>query len=100
MRRFVLGGALGVFTLSIVLAACGGSSDGSSGDKARRFQDMWEIDKIEKDFHHASSIKDIDMIVSLYAPNATMTVGPGETASGQDEIRRVLPGEFGVVRSR
>ena len=87
MRRFVLGGALGVFILSVVLAACGGSSDGSSGDQARRFQDMWAIDKIEKDFHRASSIKDIDLIVSLYAPNATMTVGPGETASGREEIR-------------
>jgi ketosteroid isomerase-like protein len=87
MRRFVIGGALGVFIISVALAACGGSTADSSGDRARRFQDMWEIDKIEKDFHHASSIKDIDMMVSLYAPNATMTVGPGETASGREEIR-------------
>ena len=27
-------------------------------------------------------------MMSLYAPNATMTVGPGATASGMDEIRR------------
>ena len=27
-------------------------------------------------------------MMSLYAPNATMTVGPGETASGLDEIRQ------------
>ena len=27
-------------------------------------------------------------MMSLYAPNATMTVGPGVTASGLDEIRR------------
>jgi ketosteroid isomerase-like protein len=88
MRRFVIGGALGVFVLSVVLAACGGSTTGASGDRARRFQDMWEIDKIEKDFHGAMTTKNIDQMVSLYAPNATMTVGPGKTASGLDEIRR------------
>jgi ketosteroid isomerase-like protein len=88
MRRLVIGGALGVFLLSVVLVACGGSGTDSSGNQARRFQDMWQIDQIEKDFHHATTTKDIDLMVSLYAPNATMTVGPGVTASGLDEIRQ------------
>ena len=88
MRRLVIGGALGVFLLSVVLVACGGSGAGSTGDQARRFQDMWEIDQIEKDFHRATTEKDIDLMMSLYAPNATMTVGQGATASGLDEIRR------------
>ena len=88
MRKLVIGGALGVFLLSVVLAACGGSNDGSADGESRRFQDMWEIDQIEKDFHRAQSEKNIDLMLSLYAPNATMTVGPGVTASGVDEIRR------------
>lgn len=88
MRRRVIGSALGIFVLSVVLAACGGSTTDSSGDQARRFQDMWEIDKIEKDFHGAMTAKDIDLMMSLYAPNATMTVGPGKTASGLEEIRQ------------
>ena len=88
MRRLVIGGVLGVFLLSVVLSACGGSTTDSSGDQARRFQNMWEIDQIEKKFHHATTTKDIDQMMSLYAPNATMTVGPGETAAGLDEIRR------------
>ena len=89
MRRLVIGGALGVFLLSVVLVACGGSGAGSSrADESRRFQDMWEIDQIEKDFHHATTTKDIDLMVSLYAPNATMTVGTGATAAGLDEIRQ------------
>jgi uncharacterized protein (TIGR02246 family) len=87
MRRLVIGGALGVFLLSVVLVACSGSGAGPTGDQSRRFQDMWEIDQIEKDFHRAQTKKDIDLMLSLYAPNATMTVGPGETASGLDEIR-------------
>jgi ketosteroid isomerase-like protein len=88
MRRLVIGGAIGVFLLSVVLAACGGSTTDSSGNQARRFQDMWEIDQIEKRFHRATTVKDIDLMMSLFAPNATMTVGPGVTASGVDEIRR------------
>jgi ketosteroid isomerase-like protein len=88
MRRLVIGSALGVFLLSVVLVACGGSGTDSSGNQARRFQDMWQIDQIEKDFHHATTTKDIDLMVSLYAPNATMTVGPGATAAGLDEIRQ------------
>jgi ketosteroid isomerase-like protein len=88
MRRLVIGGALGGFLLSIVLVGCGGSSANSSGGESRRFQDMWEIDKIEKDFHGSMTTKNIDQMMSLWAPNATMTVGPGETASGLDEIRQ------------
>jgi ketosteroid isomerase-like protein len=83
-----MGGALGVFVLSVALVACTGSATDSAGDQARRFRDMWQIDQIEKDFHRATTEKDIDLMVSLYAPNATMTVGPGVTASGLDEIRR------------
>jgi ketosteroid isomerase-like protein len=94
MRRLVIGSALGFFLLSVVLVACGGSSTGSSGDQLRRFQDMWEIDQIEKNFHQATSEKDIDLMLSLYAPNATFTVGGGETAVGVDEIR-----EFWTTKS-
>ena len=60
-----------------MLVACGGSGTDSSDAEARRAQDMWEIDQIEKDFHEATTTKDIDLMMSLYAPNATMTVGPG-----------------------
>jgi ketosteroid isomerase-like protein len=48
---------------------------------------MWQIDQIEKNFHHATTTHDIELMMSLFAPNATMTVGAGETASGLDEIR-------------
>jgi ketosteroid isomerase-like protein len=87
MRRFVIGGVLGFFVISVGLAACGDSSAGSSDNQSRRFQDMWEIDQIEKDFHGSMTTKDIGLMMSLFAPNATMTVGPGVTASGLDEIR-------------
>jgi ketosteroid isomerase-like protein len=88
MRRLVIGGPLGILVLSIVLAACSSSDAGSTSDESRHVQDMWEIDHIEKDFHRAQTEKNIDLMMSLFAPNATMTVGPGTTASGLEEIRR------------
>jgi len=88
MRKLVIGGGLGVFLLSVVLVACSGSGTGSTDNQSRRFQDMWQIDNIEKQFHKATSEKNIDLMMSLYAPNATFTVGGGETAVGVDEIRK------------
>jgi ketosteroid isomerase-like protein len=87
MRRLAFGGALGIYLVAVVLVACTGPTTGSADYEGRRFQDMWEIDKIEKDFHEATSTKDIDLMLSLFAPNATFTVGGGETAVGLDEIR-------------
>jgi ketosteroid isomerase-like protein len=87
MRRIVFSGALGVCLLSIVLVACTGPTT-DSGEPGRRFQDYWQIDQIEKNFHEATTTKNIEQMMGLFAPNATMTVGSGETASGLDEIRQ------------
>ena len=87
MRKLAIGSAIGAILLTVGLVACGGSGDDPSIAEAQRAQDMWEIDQIEKDFHGSMSAKDIDLMMSLFAPNATMTVGPGVTASGLDEIR-------------
>ena len=94
MRRFVIGSVIGFIILGLVLAACSGSGSGSAEDEALRVQDMWQIDQLEKKFHEATSLKDIELMLSLYAPNATFTVGGGETAVGVDEIR-----EFWTTKS-
>jgi uncharacterized protein (TIGR02246 family) len=88
MRRIVIGVALVVLGLSGMLVACSDSTTDTAANQAQRIQDMWEIDQIEKDFHGAMTNKDIEQMMSLFAPNATMTVGPGVTATGRDEIRR------------
>jgi ketosteroid isomerase-like protein len=92
MRKLTIGVAavivLGTGLLVGALAASGGSSASSaSEEQMRRNADLWEIDKLEKDFHKASTRKDIDLMMSLYAPNATFTV-PGLTAVGKSQIRR------------
>ena len=87
MRTFLLGGT--VVALVLMLAACGGSNGSSSADKlTQREADMYAISQLEKIFHEAISKKDIDMLVGLFAPNATGTFGPGRTVTGTDQIRK------------
>ena len=86
MRKLLIGGALGIALIS--LAACSSASGTDATEALQRKADFWEIDQIEKHFHEATTTKDIDEMMALWAPNATLTVGPGQTAGGIDEIRR------------
>jgi len=85
MRTLLIGGALGALVVS--LAACGGSSSASE-EAMQRQADLYAIDQIEKNFHKATSKKDIDLMMSLWALNATFTTKPGETLTGKKQIRR------------
>ncbi len=87
MRRVSIGGTLGL--LAISLAACGGSSTKSASDQTiQRQADLWSINQLEKNFHKATSKKDIDLMMSLWAPQATFTTKPGQTLTGKKQIRR------------
>lgn len=87
MRTLLIGGALGAMVIS--LAACGGSSKSSSSKQTiQRNADRYEIAQIEQKWHRATSSHNIDLMMSLWAPNATFTVGPGDTRTGKQEIRR------------
>jgi ketosteroid isomerase-like protein len=86
MRRLLIAGAFGIMV--IFSSACGGSNaDPASAAALQQKADYWEIDQIEKTFHEATTMKDIDLMMSIWAPNATFTVGPGATAAGVAEIR-------------
>lgn len=85
-------GVLGV--LLVTLAACVGSSGNSaSEDDIQQQADYWAISQIQQRFHEATSNKDIDLMMSLYAPNATLTI-PERTAVGTKQIR-----EFWLTKS-
>ena len=87
MRRLPISGAIAIVVISLV--ACGGSSlDGVDAQALQRDADYWQIDQIEKQFHESTTTKNIDQMMSLWAPDATLTVGSGQTAVGLDEIRR------------
>jgi ketosteroid isomerase-like protein len=85
MRRPRIGFAL--VLIVVALAACGeANGDTASEEAVARQADYWAIGQIQKHFHEATSKKDIDLMMSLYAPNATLTI-PGRTAVGTEEIR-------------
>jgi ketosteroid isomerase-like protein len=92
MRTFTIAVAA-VITIAVgvlvgALAASGGSSESSASDQeARRNSDLWEIDQLEKSFHKATTKKNIDLMMSLYAQTATFTF-PGSTAVGKQQIRQ------------
>lgn len=52
----------------------------------RHNADLWQVDQLQKNFHKATTRKNIDLMMSLYAPNATFTF-PGTTAVGKRQIR-------------
>jgi uncharacterized protein (TIGR02246 family) len=86
MRTLLMRGVVGV--LLVALAACAGSSANPASEKVTQQQaDYWAISRLQQRFHEATSTKDIDLMMSLYAPNATLTI-PGQTAVGKEEIRR------------
>ena len=87
MRTLLMGGVLAI--LAFALAACGGSSGSSASDKANeRKVDTYAISQIERDFHESMSKKDIDKMMSLWTKNATFTFGPGQTATGTQQIKK------------
>src|SRR5215210_1443348 len=86
MRTLFAGSAVGVAI--VLLAACGSSSTTSSSEQAvQRQADLYAIDQIEKTWHRATSTQDVDLMMTLFAPNATYTVGPGKTFVGKEQIR-------------
>ena len=92
MRKLVIVGAVAVAValgaLVGALAASGGSSASSASEQEmRRNSDLWEIDQLQRRFHRATSRKNVDLMMSLYAPDATFTF-PGTIASGTKQIRK------------
>jgi len=86
MRTLVIGGALAVLVVSV--AACGTSQASSTAEQeAQRNADMWQIDQLEKKFHQATTKHDVDLMMSLYAPNATV-IFASNTAVGKQQIQK------------
>ena len=86
MRTLMLAAALGILALS--LAGCASENASSVSEQTVRKANLYEIGQIEKRFHESMSKHDIDMMMSLWAPNATLTLGPGKTATGKAQVRK------------
>ncbi len=84
MKRLAILG----LTAALLLTACGGSGKKSAADQQLQLQaDSYAIDSIEKTWHKAASTQNVDLMMSIWAPNATFNIGP-ETLSGTAQIRK------------
>jgi uncharacterized protein (TIGR02246 family) len=88
MRTLFIGSAFAIVVVS--LAACGADSSANSQSEqaVQRQADLYAIDQIEKTWHRATSTQNVDLMMSLFAPNATYTIGPGQTFVGKKQIRQ------------
>jgi ketosteroid isomerase-like protein len=83
MKRITILG----LALVLSLAACGGSGKKSAvSADAQREADLYAIDQIESTWHKASSTHNIDLMMTLWAPDATFGVG-STTLTGKAQIR-------------
>jgi ketosteroid isomerase-like protein len=78
--------ATAVFAL--VIAACGGANTGGGPSADTQNQsDRYQINQIEVTWHKASSTKDLDLMMSIWAKDATFTTAT-TTYRGADQIRQ------------
>jgi ketosteroid isomerase-like protein len=80
MRRTLL------LVLAISLSACGSSPDLASESTLQNKADTLAIEQIEVMWHKASSTHDVDLMMSIWADDATATLG-GETYTGKAQIQ-------------
>ena len=86
MKRVLIGAT--VATLVFVGVGFGALSK-TPGPSVQKLATLYQIDGIEKTWHKAASTKNLDLMMSLWAPNATQTLG-GKTYTGKAAIRAVF----------
>ena len=88
MKRTVIGGLAGL-ALAASLGGCGSSSQSGAEQAAQRQASLYEIDQIEKTWHKAASTHDVNLMMTLWAPDATFSLA-GTTVRGKPAIRKVF----------
>ena len=90
-RALLIGCALAMVVA--VLAGCGGSSKASASDQtAQKDAALYQIDQIEQTWHKAASTHNVNLIMTLWAPNAVFNIGT-ETLTGKAQIRHFFATE-------
>src|SRR6267143_2039762 len=90
--RRVLGALLVAIVLAAGLAACASSGPSPSpASDVQKQADLYAIGQIEVKWHQAATKKDLDLMMTLWADNATFTTA-SQTYSGKDQIRQFFTG--------
>jgi SnoaL-like protein len=95
MKRMALLGAV----LAAGLAGCGGGSGDTAppSAEAQKQADLYAIDQIERTWHKASSTHNVDLMMSLWAPDATDNTGTA-TLTGAKQIRDFFEHKVGAFQ--
>jgi len=83
MRQAIVGAAIA----ALVIAGAG--YGWSAGSSAPQRAELYSIEQIEVTWHKAASKKNLDLMMTLWAPNATFTLG-GKSYRGKAAIREAL----------
>jgi uncharacterized protein (TIGR02246 family) len=91
-QRGLVGALLAALVLVASVAACAtsGASPAAVSDVQKQ-ADLYAINQIEVKWHQAASKKDLDLMMTLWADNATFTTA-SQTYSGKDQIRQFFSG--------
>jgi ketosteroid isomerase-like protein len=82
--------------LALALIGCGpAAAPPSPPAELQTAADHYALQQIEANFHKAASTKDVDLMVSLFADTATVTIGGDQTYTGKDEIRKFFATKAG-----
>ena len=91
MRTLLMGCALAMVVA--VLAGCGGSSTASASDQTmQKDAALYQIDQIEQTWHKAASTHNVNLMMTLWAPDAVFNIGT-ETLTGKAQIRHFFATE-------
>ena len=86
MKKIVI--LAGLAGLVLAVSAFGARSS-SSRPSVQKLAALYQLDAIEKTWHKAASTKNLNLMMSIWAPNATATVA-GKTVTGKAAIRELL----------
>src|SRR3954468_20635324 len=73
----------------VLVVGAYGATRGSHRANVERQADLYQIDAIEATWHKAASLKNLDLFMTNWAPNATATIG-GKTVTGKRAIRALF----------
>jgi hypothetical protein len=86
LRRLLIGLAVAAIAVPATAYA---TLTRDSGPSVQKKADLYDIEQIEVKWHRAHSTKNLKLGMSVWAPNATFTVG-SKTYTGKAAIRRVF----------
>jgi uncharacterized protein (TIGR02246 family) len=85
MKKLVLIG----LALAALMSGCGGDNSPKASPATFEAADKYAIANLQTKWHEANSTKNLDLVMSLFADDAVVTIG-GQTYSGKDEIQNFI----------